>query len=535
MQPPDSRCVVIEFFRPVVDNPEYLTTDSRNKDVVTYSPMISAATGSNNATILLTTMAAAKSAIQYIVDYINKSKVELSDAVTLKLLEAYDHIQKYPSKAADKGTGKRGAQHLATRAINLMSSMNEEYSSQQVCAILLGQSPVQYTTDTWICFATAAVRSLLNGMRLQSQAVRDAAGSWTDHSDCNAAINMVSTDGPVTAHEPTFVEDESDISNIIQDPDNDPADHADADGVGNVVEQLPVTLNKSGQAIVSWQDQQYDFRCEHAVHAATNAALALRSGLNILPGTGLPFYSLYDFTAILELCPVGKDDKATSETAVPVDVFDNSDTNPSAVNVGDAEDEHFQHNAKKQKSGKKGRTPASRFRFNAKIGDFAECKQLELRSVHRLPVLSGGGPPRFPGTKKNTTQWRTQARIFAQYALRTFAPCCCDPECRNFRRPLHFDPFTGTFDEQPLTFDWNGLCRWMETAHRWQEYLRNQTNLADEEKVKAYRSENHIVYLLDVFTFFVLSHYFISKYICVFTIYVDFLMFRMFLSKKMQT
>jgi hypothetical protein len=100
-------------------------------------------------------MCQAKAACYYIVKYITKDGLQLSNVLAL-CKAAYDRITKFPSKAEDTGTAQRTSQHLLSR---LMNSLNGkiEVSSTLATLALLGLPSNYYSHEYFWCRVTSAM------------------------------------------------------------------------------------------------------------------------------------------------------------------------------------------------------------------------------------------------------------------------------------------------------------------------------------------------------------------------------------------
>jgi hypothetical protein len=123
---------------------------SRLKDinlyVVEHSPIISYCTGSHNNVVNLGSSEQAKGAMFYITPYLTKNKIALEHCLTV-LQKVREHVNLYPSKAANTGTEIRTVQHVLTRTLNKLNCLME-ISDYQAAASLLAL-PSEITSDTF--------------------------------------------------------------------------------------------------------------------------------------------------------------------------------------------------------------------------------------------------------------------------------------------------------------------------------------------------------------------------------------------------
>lgn len=110
--------------------------EKANGFVSSYNPVTSYCTGSHNNFSLLGSLIQAKGAVFYVCPYMGKSKYPLQQCLTL-LQQSLDHVQDYPSIAADSGTKIRTVKHILQRLLNKMN-LHMELSDYQIAADLIG-------------------------------------------------------------------------------------------------------------------------------------------------------------------------------------------------------------------------------------------------------------------------------------------------------------------------------------------------------------------------------------------------------------
>ncbi len=138
---------------------------SWNMDVVPYSPIIMAATGSNNTVYPLFNESAAVASANYIAKYLSKDKQRLEKSLPL-IYDARRHVAKYPSTAADTGPGTdvRTAKHVLTRCANSLTGL-KEVSLTTVALCLLG-FPHEFSSHSfWYVFVRPAVAAVRRSIR----------------------------------------------------------------------------------------------------------------------------------------------------------------------------------------------------------------------------------------------------------------------------------------------------------------------------------------------------------------------------------
>lgn len=125
----------------------------RNAWVVEVSPGCTACLACNTAAMCLGGAEQAKAAIFYLLQYITKNKVEITNALSV-LDKARNDIEKRPSRAEDSGTEQRTGMHLVERVLNILSTQVsqtppltaiEQPVTQVKCSHLI---PASSTTST---------------------------------------------------------------------------------------------------------------------------------------------------------------------------------------------------------------------------------------------------------------------------------------------------------------------------------------------------------------------------------------------------
>jgi hypothetical protein len=98
----------------------------RNASIVEVNPTASSVLCCNSACYLLGANEQAKSALFYLLKYLTKDGVALSNSLSV-LRAARIHIDQFPSVAADTGTTQRTGQHFLTRVVNSLSGQSEVF------------------------------------------------------------------------------------------------------------------------------------------------------------------------------------------------------------------------------------------------------------------------------------------------------------------------------------------------------------------------------------------------------------------------
>jgi len=132
----------------------------RNGYVADYNPTLTAALRCHSNALLLGSFEQSKSANHYISPYIKKDKAPLIDSLNI-ILEAMDHVHKYPSRAEDKHTTSRKVQYMLTRIANKLGSLME-IGDTQAAACLLGMNVILSSELFAVCDVQAAMNLIRN-------------------------------------------------------------------------------------------------------------------------------------------------------------------------------------------------------------------------------------------------------------------------------------------------------------------------------------------------------------------------------------
>jgi len=203
----DTRCIVWEMMRPqlnadaVIDrlDPDIKASidglsedmktilrkslEVRNGAVVSFSPVLTQCLGCNTAAYLLGSEEQARAALFYLVKYMNKDSVALSNSLPV-IRQAMIHVNQYPSVAADVGSISRTGKYFLERIVNGFTGV-AEISDTQSAACLLGMKSYLSTEQHWIMWIHGATAHQLES-QLRSQAERDPHVAWEDDSDFEA-------------------------------------------------------------------------------------------------------------------------------------------------------------------------------------------------------------------------------------------------------------------------------------------------------------------------------------------------------------
>ena len=182
--PKDTRCVVFELKRPAVriipndetdDDktwpsnllerlrrlPESKQVDvkrallARNGSIVEINDVITSVLSSNTAAYLLGGAEQAKSILFYLLKYMTKDSLALTNSVTV-INDALEHVRIHRSVADDSGSSQGTATHFLKRVINSLTG-KIELSATQAASHLLNMPSFLSSTTHCFCFVRAAI------------------------------------------------------------------------------------------------------------------------------------------------------------------------------------------------------------------------------------------------------------------------------------------------------------------------------------------------------------------------------------------
>ena len=373
-----------------------------NAWMVCHSRVISATTQSNTSVNITGNTEAAVVMVYYTTKYLSKDRLELTHSVPV-LLDAFQHISRYPSRADDSGTDNRTAKHLLTRMLN---SLTHEACATTVSLCLIRGEHESYSHRFGYCFIPQAVKYALALQRTCGllPAVSDGPTSTagSDPQPPQARLSTISNpdNNMEIMPEADFFADRSDVAepqqpqqppqsqqpaqahvSTISHADNDMelmpeadffADRSDVADAGATVESRHMYVTDGRPSFVS-QEQHYRWR-----------------------GRGLALFSLYEYCALVHTVPRKAGDMDASVQRVE-----------NAIARG------------------RGRPPNARFFFGRQHPLHNTHVQV-LRSRAVIPQLTGPSPPRRPlgdpsGCESDPRHLEDLQRV-AQFHLTLFVP-----------------------------------------------------------------------------------------------------------------
>ena len=259
----------------------WITKRADNKDarVVGYNDVLSAASGSNIAIVILGAVSQAVAVMYYLIKYLTKNSVPLANSLVC-MKEALAIKKKYEEKDATSTNsnwreGKSEAciqtRHLLNKLGNRMLAKTE-ISAQQAFAAIMGQ-PSSYTSH---CFSFCRVWESIKLRKMSAREINDVAAEKAmaaeDASTDDNESDKTSEDSEVSS------ESASDMASESEGSDSDVNVPIDVEGAG---------FSSTAKSLVVRQQQvDYSFR-----------------------GPELGGLSLYEYAAMISVIAVGVEDK----------------------------------------------------------------------------------------------------------------------------------------------------------------------------------------------------------------------------------
>lgn len=278
----DRRMIVIELPRPMLSarepEDEQLLQDLpeasrrwvernlpvQNGLVSPFNPTTMALLPGNQAAYPLGSAAQAKGALFYLLDYITKDSHPLSNSLTA-LTMARQHIEQYPSRAADTGSADRTALHLLQRLLNTITGMME-LSATQAAALVLGHPAEMSSHGFCTVFVSAAEKFLRETCHVHTE-LDDEESEFAVTSDSDD-----DEDEAVTTSEQQWQE-------------------AEKTQPGSAREALDAAARQwDGGAVIYHVDERKVPVPQHVHYAYRGAALQR--------------YNLYEYSALVKIVPV---------------------------------------------------------------------------------------------------------------------------------------------------------------------------------------------------------------------------------------
>jgi hypothetical protein len=383
-----------------------------------------------------------------------QNSAEVLSIISL-LYDAKKKIDKWPSRAPDKGTVERNTIHLLTTMLNKLNT-SCEYSGPQSVAHFL-DLPANYTMHRRIfLFSDQAIQFVkdslhrLNNPELEtlddnSDTSSFSSGVYSEKHNSNSESSSESdtlesisqpklsklnpTLSPLSEDEEFGVSIFDPNANYVSDTDSDaPAEiHQRIDGLltrsSTQHGSVPVVRNKNGQLIVVTQAEDYMHRSAELIE-----------------------YSLYE----LINTTYRKDIKQLKEQEANTQNLSDSDSD------SDEPDSLPNENEIPKAKSRIGRPSNTICNFQ-KEHPLAESHALVLRPIYTISQFIKKVPP-FPGARPSilTEAWKDRARNFAEFCLVVFRP---------WKGPHGL----------PESITWRGFCEYMHE-------IQNSASIVDRTR-----------------------------------------------------
>ena len=425
LRPVDKRCIVWELKRPQIKEEnlprevraelDTLTAEEkfvvlralekRNGSVVEVHPIITAWAGCNTAAFVLGGVEQAKATIFYLIKYMTKDTVKLSN--TLSLIKATrEHVQKHPSRAADVEEETRTGKYFLTRLLNQIGG-SMEVSDTQVLSCLIGQKSFIGTSDTWYTYIWPAVQFVKTERKTEQQRRRRLRQtSPHDSDDGDGDSHSYASESEDSDH--CIFDDDSDNewwnSGDYDEDDNQDSGEEDEASTRPTRDENTRRAFKTGSASVFKNSQGESVAVEQHVHYRYR-------------GDRLEEMSYLEYMGIIKVVHRNRDEGET------------------------------QNDDSTQRTGP-GRPQNQIFEF-AEGHELRDSHVQQLRSKHVTPILAGPHVPSYPKRPHQDAhgrpprEWRKKAEVFALYMM----TLCC---------PWNLE--TGIPKEGTT---WKRFCEWM--------------------------------------------------------------------------
>lgn len=336
--------------------------------------VVTSVLASNTAAYLLGGAEQAKSILFYLLKYMTKDSVSLTNSVTV-INDALKHVRIHRSLAENSGTSQRMATHFLQRVINSLTG-KIELSATQAIAHLLNMPSFLSSTTHCFCFIVAAIAHAKKIKQKLEETVQDSSSDdESDKDSGNSDVNVEVDQPPEKGN--------NEVKRIgLEDCEETIIPRSVADSSATP---------RYGSAPVFVIDGKPTPVAHHTHYAFRNV--------------DLQHLSYYEYTGIISVVQKRISPSQNSSSSVNDDLVSNG----SADNFSTSE--------------KKGRKRNETFYFDNRHLLHATYTQ-RLRSLQQTPVLAGGPPPRYPGPRplNPSKNWLKQADQYACYIMTVFCP-----------------------------------------------------------------------------------------------------------------
>ena len=400
-------------------------TFDRNKRVITFSPVLTAAIGCNTAIYHLGAVEQAKAALFYLVKYLNKDTVALTDCLSL-IYHAKINVDNYPSTADDTGTAERTATHFLTRILNRLSHLMQ-ISDTQAAAYLDGLEAQLYSHDLWYVHINPCLNDHKESITDEiappnaEHFVKKEEGDEDDSEGDDDIDDSKDTLSEEAEEDRQWNEDDINLNELYENPDFKETVHG-ARGARSSSRQRGAGTSSFFEVSGVGQNGE-----------PTNTKIPVQQHhLYELRGKQLIHMSFYDYCACVKITKI---DKSSNR----------------------------EYNAKSEiPKLKKGAKASAVFDFHPDSVLYGQYQQRLNRKL-LVPLLAGGHPPKYPGVPvfdafgKATPMWRKAAMDWSAYILLAMRPY--GGEALNTKPDLSWKAFCEyvvKLDEKPTLVN---ICR----------------------------------------------------------------------------
>ena len=421
--------------------------------------------------------------------------------------EAPQQAQQAPYQAEDIGGVSRSSIQTIQRALNNLTSKNQEISASLAAFSLLGFPSTMTSRKFWYIFIRPAVADMKRWFPHESANVQAAADSDSDADDGEAPDADADADGagrpPRLVDDSDSDDDEEEKEEAKDDESASGSDVADHNG-GAAEPSNSADRRRSGTAgddgdekmgdvapSVEHENHVIDFSgadnddvpdtdgTAEVTHHREGGAIVLVQQHTHYKYRSAPLreFNFDEYGILVKVCRVREQPAAAADG----DEDEDGDDGDGDEDGGDDGDDGDDEDATIAPAAARAAAPAARRtgartrngRFNfARDHPLFLSHEQQLRSDPRIGILAGKAAPPYPGPRQDTPSWRRSAQIFAEYMVTLL--CSWNPVTFH---PERFDRNTQQWVDVPL--NWDGMSEWVEDLYNREAELRRRAGSAD--------------------------------------------------------
>lgn len=387
----------------------------RNGSIVDVTTTVTAALGSNTASYLLGGIEQAKSAMFYLIKYLTKDAVALTNCLSI-IRDSRIYVEQNPSTAEDTGTVTRGGRYFLQRILNTLNGM-DEISDTQAAASLLGMPSSMASVEFQFLFIGPALDTIL---RRVSDTAAPAAGTDPEQ----VAQTEIEQEAIELEREEAAIDQPNVPAGAFEksvEPE-EPELHMRDNNMDAMAEAMfqDLTSFRDGSTALNSSDGFTTYGGA-SIYVIGDRRVPIRQDTHYAyRGEALKDYSFYEWVGLITVQPTPRD--------TPRPTLHQS------------------------------RRANSTFLFANEHPLFATHQQ-RLRSKQVCPVLAGGIPPPYPPMireNERTAVWHKIAERFARYALVIFCPW--DPVTKAPLGDLNWETFTAFMNQLETNGSFRDMC-----------------------------------------------------------------------------